>query len=109
MLVHLSLLGQQISQVLFAVTCRAHCQRQVAFFFLPAAVITGKEFFKFNLEYLLWLRPLHTAEKHRPTTFHTATCSCMVIISSGDKLIKSRLKALEFLFYFGPNQHIGDP
>ena len=23
--------------------------------------------------YLLWLRPLHTAEKHRPTMFHTAT------------------------------------
>ncbi len=24
-------------------------------------------------QYLLWLRPLHTAEKHRPTMFHTAT------------------------------------
>ncbi len=27
----------------------------------------------FDLEYLLWLRPLHTAEKHRPAMFHTAT------------------------------------
>ena len=27
----------------------------------------------FDLEYLLWLRPLHTAEKHHPTMFHTAT------------------------------------
>ncbi len=41
--------------------------------FLPAAVITGKGFLYFDLEYLLWLRPLHTAEKHRPTMFHTAT------------------------------------
>ncbi len=41
--------------------------------FLPAAVITGKEFLSFDLEYLLWLRPLHTAEKHHPTMFHTAT------------------------------------
>ncbi len=24
-------------------------------------------------QYLLWLRPLHTAEKQRPTMFHTAT------------------------------------
>ncbi len=23
--------------------------------------------------FTLWLRPLHTAEKHRPTMFHTAT------------------------------------
>ncbi len=27
----------------------------------------------FDLEYLLCLRPLHTAERHRPTMFHTAT------------------------------------
>ncbi len=37
--------------------------------FLSAAVIIGKEFLWFNLEYLLWLRPLHTAA----TIFHTAT------------------------------------
>ncbi len=41
--------------------------------FLPAAVTTGKEFLKFDLKSLLWLRPVHTAEKHRPTMFHTAT------------------------------------
>ncbi len=41
--------------------------------FLLAAVIPGKEFLSFDLEYLLWLRPLHTAEKHHPTMFHTAT------------------------------------
>ncbi len=28
---------------------------------------------EFDLEYLPWIRPLHTAEKHRPTMFHTAT------------------------------------
>ena len=26
-----------------------------------------------DLEYHLWLRPLHSAEKHHPTRFHTAT------------------------------------
>ncbi len=28
---------------------------------------------KSNLEYRLWLRPLHTAQKHHPTMFHKAT------------------------------------
>ncbi len=39
---------------------------------MSAAVITGKGFFKVDVEYLLRLRPLHTAEKHHPTMFHTA-------------------------------------
>ena len=27
----------------------------------------------YYMVYLLWLRPLHTAQKHCPTIFHTAT------------------------------------
>ena len=41
--------------------------------FLPGAVIPGKEFVQFNLEYLLIIKPLHTAEIHRSTKSRTAS------------------------------------
>ena len=41
--------------------------------FLLAAVIKCKKFPIFDLEHILWLRPLHTAKNLCPTLFHTAT------------------------------------
>ena len=43
--------------------------------FLPATLNECTEFSKFDLEYILWLRPLHTAENHGPIMVHTATVS----------------------------------
>ncbi len=39
---------------------------------LPAAGILHKQFLKFKLEYLLWLRPLHTAKYRYPAAYITA-------------------------------------
>ena len=50
----------------------------------------------FDLEYLLWLRPLHTAERHRPTMFHTATVRHG---RSGPRILYNT--PLNFLLIFG--------
>ncbi len=35
--------------------------------------MNARNFHNFDLEYILWLRLLHTAENHGPTMFHMAT------------------------------------
>ena len=40
---------------------------------LPAAGVLGVQFLKFILEYLLWIRPFHTAENHYPAVCKTVT------------------------------------
>ena len=40
---------------------------------LPAAGVLCGQFLKFQFEYLVWIRPFHTAENQYPTVCKTAT------------------------------------